>query len=72
MDEMKALLKQIHKLYSTWVVAIFSAAGAWWLQASPAEQAQFMADWPILVRAVPYVGFVTFVLARITPQGGDK
>ncbi len=54
---------------STWVVFAAAALIDYWLKLTPEEQAGIIAAYPFLKSVGAWVGFGTFVLARIYPQG---
>ena len=64
-----ANLRALYKHYSTYVVFIFSGLGAYWLQMPLEEQARVVEWFPLLKFAVPFSGFLSFMIARGLPQG---
>lgn len=67
--EFKAELKRLHTYLSTWVAFIASAAAAYWLQLSPAEQGQILDAIPHGRILAPALAFAAFCVARGLPQG---
>lgn len=69
--DLKTNAKQLPTNYSTWVVAVLMAVIAYWMQLPLEEQARLITAYPWLKHAAPLVGLVSFILARIAPQGGS-
>ena len=63
-----ANLRRMHRYFSTWIAFLGSAAAAYWLQLSPADQAAILDAFPALRLAAPGVGFLAFIVARGVPQ----
>lgn len=67
--QLKANIGNLPTNYTTWVVGILSAAAAWWLQLAPSTQAEYLALYPWLKYVAPLSAAVSFVIARVLPQG---
>lgn len=68
MNDFKQNLKELHTLFSTWVVFIVTTAAAFWITLPLETQNQILADFPILKYVVLGVAFVSFAIARAAPQ----
>jgi hypothetical protein len=62
-------LKTLSTRYTTWVVLIVSALAAYWLQLPAAEQAALIEAYPWLKHVAPLAAVVSFLVARVIPQG---
>jgi len=62
-------IAKLFTYYSTWVAAAASFVAGYWLQLSPDEQAQILAQWPVLKHYGPIFAFVAFAAARVKAQG---
>lgn len=69
MADLSSNLKALPTRYTTWVVVVVTAVAAYWLQLAPAEQAELLAAYPWLEHLAPLAALVSFVVARIWPQG---
>lgn len=68
MDQFLTNLNRMHRYFSTWVAFLATAAAAYWLQMSPAEQQAILDAFPALKLLGPAIGFTAFVIARGIPQ----
>ena len=68
MDEFKANLKNLYKFASTWVVFIITTAAAFWITLPLETQVQMQQDFPLLKYGMLIMAFVSFAVARATPQ----
>lgn len=64
--------KEMLSKYSTWVAGLLAAIASYWFQLTPAEQAALQAQFPILVKVTPLLGFVAWYIARGVKQGGNS
>lgn len=68
MGEFKANLKTLHKLLSTWVVFVITTGAAFWITLPLETQVQMQQDFPILKYGMLAMAFLSFAVARATPQ----
>lgn len=61
-------LCKLHRMMSFWIVAIASAAAAYWLQLDKAAQDELISQYPTLAKLGPLITLVAWVFARIIPQ----
>lgn len=62
-------IAKLFTYYSTWVAALASFVAGYWLQLAPEEQAQILAQWPMLKHYAPIFAFLAFAAARVKAQG---
>jgi hypothetical protein len=62
-------LKELATRYSTWVVTLAMGVVAWWIELPVAEQAKFIADYPLVAKLAPWSALAAFLIARAAPQG---
>lgn len=62
-------IAKLFTYYSTWVALLCSFVAGYWMQLSPDEQAQILAQWPTLKHYGPIFAFVAFAAARVKAQG---
>jgi hypothetical protein len=67
--QIKANVQKLPTNYTSWVVIAVSAIAAWWLQLPPTVQAEYLAIYPWLKTVAPLAAVVSFVVARVWPQG---
>lgn len=63
-----ANVRRLPAYFSTWVAFIGSAAAAYWLQLTPADQQAVLDAFPALKLVAPAIGFAAFCIARGIPQ----
>ena len=62
-------IAKLFSYYSTGVAAAASFVAGYWLQLEPAEQANILAQWPVLKHYAPLFAFFAFAAARVKAQG---